>query len=93
MIFTLAMFIAQATDLGQNYPNPAKGKTYIEASFNSPKATLSIYNVLGSLIEERTLTNSGTYEINVTNYAEGVYLYTLDADGVKITKRMTVVRN
>ena len=87
------MFVAQATgviELGQNYPNPAKGKTYIEATFNSPTATLTIYNVLGKMIEEKLLSNSGTYEVNVTNYPEGVYLYTLEADGEKITKRMTV---
>lgn len=87
------MFIAHATgvvELGQNYPNPAKNKTYIEVSFNSPTAVLSIYNLLGKKIEEKQLNNSGTFEINVTNYPEGVYLYTLEADGEKITKRMTV---
>lgn len=75
--------------LGQNYPNPATGKTIIEFSFNSPEATLTVYNVLGKVVEEFTVVDKRIV-IDVTNYPEGVYLYTLEADGEKITRRMTV---
>ena len=92
-IFSAAMLYAYATGitLAQNYPNPATEKTYITVDFKTPKATLTIYNVLGRTIEQRVLANSGTFEFDVSEYAEGVYLYTLEAGGEKITKRMTVV--
>lgn len=74
--------------LGQNYPNPAIGKTYIEATFQG-EATLTVYNVVGKVIEERVVTNS-MIVLNVSNYTEGIYLYTLENNGEKVTKRMTV---
>ena len=74
--------------LGQNYPNPAVGKTFIEAEFTG-EATLTIYNVVGKVIEARVVT-SGVIELDVSNYTEGIYLYTLESSGEKITKRMKV---
>lgn len=75
--------------LGQNYPNPASGKTIIDVSFTSPGATLVIYNVLGRVVEEIPVLDKKII-LDVTNYPEGVYLYTLEADGEKVTRRMTV---
>ncbi len=83
-------FATGDTDLGQNYPNPAKEKTYVNVEFTSPQATLTISNVLGKTLEIKTLTTSGTFELDVTNYPEGIYFYTLEADGEKLTKKMTV---
>lgn len=77
--------------LGQNYPNPAIDKTYVNVDFESSTATLTIYNVLGKMIERRQIT-SGLITIDVSDFKEGIYLYTLDADGQKLTKRMTVKR-
>lgn len=75
--------------LGQNYPNPATGKTIIDVSFASSEATMVIYNVLGKVVEEMTIYDKKIV-LDVTNYPEGVYLYTLEADGEKVTRRMTV---
>ena len=75
--------------LGQNYPNPATNKTIIDVSFGSSGATLVIYNVLGKVVEEITVLDKKII-LDVTNYPEGVYLYTLEADGEKVTRRMTV---
>lgn len=75
--------------LGQNYPNPAVGKTYIEIDFDGTEANLSIYNVVGKLIEERIVTTK-LVVIDVSQYNEGIYFYTLEANGEKQTKRMTV---
>ena len=74
--------------LGQNYPNPAIGKTYIEVSFQGD-ATLTVYNVVGKVIESRVVTND-MIVLDVSNYTEGIYLYTLESNGEKVTKRMTV---
>lgn len=77
--------------LGQNYPNPAKSKTVINVEFSSAEASLKIYNVLGVLVEEIVVSkDKKTIVLDVTEYKEGIYLYTLEADGQKITKRMTV---
>ncbi|MCB9245067.1 MAG: T9SS type A sorting domain-containing protein [Flavobacteriales bacterium] len=78
--------------LGQNYPNPASDKTYIDVQFNSAEATLTIYNVVGELIEQQTIVDKRII-LDVSNYTEGVYLYTLEADGQKITKRLTVKKH
>ncbi|NUM30881.1 MAG: T9SS type A sorting domain-containing protein [Bacteroidetes bacterium] len=77
--------------LGQNYPNPAKNKTVINVEFSSREASLKIYNVLGILVEEIIISkDKKSIILDVTEYKEGIYLYTLEADGQKITKRMTV---
>lgn len=74
--------------LGQNYPNPAIGKTFIEVSFVG-EATLTVYNVVGKVIEDRVVT-SNVITLDVSDYTEGIYLYTLESNGEKLTKRMTV---
>lgn len=76
--------------LGQNYPNPANEKTYVEVQFSSVQATLTISNILGKTLEVKTLPNSGTFVVDVTNLPSGIYFYTLEADGQKVTKKMTV---
>ncbi len=78
--------------LGQNYPNPAVDKTYINVNFTSPKATLTVYNVLGTVIERRVIVDQQIV-LDVSNYTEGVYLYTLEADGQKMTRRLTVKKH
>ena len=78
------------TKLGQNYPNPASGKTYVNVEFSSPQATLILSNILGETLQVLKLPHSGTFVIDVTEMPEGVYFYTLDADGHKATKRLTV---
>lgn len=93
MSFTTSMPIGDelsdsSIQLGQNYPNPAIGKTYIEVSFTGD-ATLTIYNVVGKVIEARNVT-SNMIVLDVSNYREGIYLYTLESGGEKVTKRMTV---
>jgi hypothetical protein len=91
MLFvSIVAFAANDPKLGQNYPNPAKERTNIEVQFNSPQATLTISNVLGKSIEVKQLNSPGTLSLDVTEYPEGVYFYTLEADGGKITKKMTV---
>lgn len=91
MVFvSIVAFATNDPKLGQNYPNPAKEKTFIEVQFNSPHATLSISNVLGKRVEVKQLTIPGTLSLDVTDYPEGVYFYTLEADGGKVTKKMTV---
>lgn len=77
--------------LGQNYPNPAKNRTVINVEFSSGEAVLRIYNVLGKLVEEIVVDgDKKSIVLDVSNYQEGIYLYSIEADGQKVTKRMTV---
>ncbi len=91
LFFTTAFaFAVEGDKLGQNYPNPAKEKTYVNVEFSSTEATLTLSNILGEVIQIQKLPQSGTYVIDVTNVQEGVYFYTLYADGQKVTKKLTV---
>ena len=84
-------------NLFQNYPNPFNPETKIEFAIpQQGNVTLDIYNATGqkikSLIDKEL--NSGYYEIHwdASNYASGVYFYTLSAGDRVITKRMTLLK-
>jgi photosystem II stability/assembly factor-like uncharacterized protein len=83
--------------LHQNYPNPFNPITKIK--FNIPQlsnAKIIIYDLLGR--EITTLVNEqlkpGIYEVdwNGSNYASGVYFYSLETDEYKETKRMVLIK-
>ena len=102
ILFSTSVLMTQAAEgdginaktpvvLGQNYPNPAKNKTVINVEFASTEAVLRIYNVLGKLVEEIVVSSDQKrITLDVSNYQEGIYLYSIEADGQKVTKRMTV---
>lgn len=77
--------------LGQNFPNPAKSKTEIVVDFKTSEAVLRIYDVLGKKVEEIVVSSDKkVITLDVSDYQEGIYLYSIEADGQKVTKRMTV---
>lgn len=83
--------------LSQNYPNPFNPSTKIVYSVAEPsKVKLVITNILGQIVE--TLVNdfqsSGNYEVNfdAKNLTSGLYIYTLEAGSVKISKKMTLLK-
>jgi len=71
----------------QNYPNPFNPTTNIDFDLpQSATVTLKIYNLLGQ--EVATLINNASMEagqqtamFNANNYASGVYLYRITAQG------------
>lgn len=75
--------------LAQNYPNPANVKTYINLDYKGSDVTFKIYDVLGQLVEEIEVIQK-TIVLDVSAYPDGIYLYTLEVDGEKMTRRMTV---
>ncbi|MCB9252249.1 MAG: T9SS type A sorting domain-containing protein [Flavobacteriales bacterium] len=85
-----AVVISNDLVLGQNYPNPAKNKTDIQIQVSS-NAVLRIYNILGKQVEEINI-SAGTKVItlDVSDYQDGIYLYSLEFGTEKVTKRMTV---
>lgn len=83
--------------LSQNYPNPFNPVTTINYSITvSSNVTLKIYNSLGA--EVTTLVNdyrnAGTYSAawNASEYASGIYFYTLESGSYKETKKMILVK-
>ena len=81
--------------INQNYPNPFHGETSIDLNFKrSCDATVTITDIMGKeiLVEKYAKVPSGnsTIHINVGEIPAGVYLYTIEADGVKSTQRLMV---
>ena len=84
--------------IGQSKPNPTNGLTTInyELSKQANNVSLIIYDITGKHVinfneGEQT---SGKHDITIDGSAleAGVYFYSVIADGVKITRKMTVVK-
>ncbi len=83
--------------LNQNYPNPFNPSTVIK--FSVPKdgnVSIKVYDIKGQLI--KTLVNQniivGNYSVDFdgTGLASGVYLYSIETEGYKDTKKMILVK-
>jgi membrane dipeptidase len=78
-------------ELKQNFPNPFNPSTTILFSVQSAgPATLSVYNSIGQLFDERTYdVVPGEYSIKWTGMgAAGVLFYTLRSGNQSVTKKM-----
>lgn len=78
-----------------NYPNPANSNTTINFDLvNSADVNLYITDISGKQVMAANLghrqSGKNNYMLNTENFSAGVYMYTLDVDGVKITRRMIV---
>lgn len=83
--------------LEQNYPNPFNPSTNI--SFTLPKSSnvkLTIYNQIGEVVKElvNQQLEAGVYiyNWNAEGHSSGIYLYELQADGFKQTKKMSLLK-
>ncbi len=81
----------------QNYPNPFNPATKIR--YDVPKETkvvLKIYDVLGAevttLINQNMRPGRYTAEWNAGNFASGVYIYRMDADGFSSSKKLMLLK-
>ncbi len=54
-------------------PNPAKDNIYININNKNEKATLKVYNILGSLIKTQEIRTIGN--IDITDLEQGVYVF------------------
>jgi hypothetical protein len=81
-------------DVAQNFPNPFTGESQI--AYNLPQAgkvNFRVTNLVGKVVTENTLSgNAGVnyMNVNASDYAAGVYMYSLTFGGKTITKRMIV---
>lgn len=93
----ISSIVPRDFELKQNYPNPFNPSTNIEFSVpQKSKIRIAIYNSLGRFVEE--LVNSemapGAYNItfDAMKYASGVYFYQLQTDGIRIARKMIIVK-
>jgi hypothetical protein len=81
-------------DVSQNYPNPFNGETQIAYNLTEAgKVTFRVTNLVGKTIKEVNMNgNYGLNYINIssTEFAAGVYMYSVSANGKTVTKRMIV---
>lgn len=83
--------------LSQNYPNPFNPSTDMKVSLTHAGAiSLTIYNVLGEVVKvvDQGYKPAGeyTYNINMDNFASGVYFYSLRQGANSITKKMLLLK-
>jgi hypothetical protein len=89
--------VAKGFTLSQNYPNPFNPVTTIEFELeNDANVILSVYNVLGKkineLINENLISGVHSFNFDGSRLATGIYFYELNVNGVKITKRMDILK-
>ncbi|MBQ2375706.1 MAG: fibronectin type III domain-containing protein [Bacteroidales bacterium] len=72
------------------YPNPAKESTTLEFSALNSEAKISIVNMKGQIIKTIDIQPSQSYELNLTDFASGVYYVKVITDGKIITQKLIV---
>jgi len=84
----------------QNYPNPFNPTTVIAYELGKPfYVKIEIYNVLGQRVKtlfDGFVSSSGQFVWNATNdmgqgVPAGVYIYSMQADGMKINRKMLLL--
>ncbi len=87
----------EVISLNQNMPNPAVNNTVITYSLqNNADVNLVITDLNGKVVKTISQNNQvkglHTFNVNVSNLANGVYQYTLSGAGSSITKSMVVAK-
>jgi len=81
-------------ELRQNRPNPASSFTTIEYKLpaDAENPSISIYDLTGRLIQKFQLNDtSGSLNINLADYIDGMYIYDLQINGEILTTRKMVI--
>jgi len=92
-----ASTIPVAFALEQNFPNPFNPSTTIRYALpSSTHVKLTVYNILGQIVSElvNEEQSAGWKEVkwNASNFASGVYLYTLQADRFVSAKKLLLLK-
>ena len=82
--------------LYQNYPNPFNPTTSIK--YDMPKdgfVGIKVYDILGKeVFNLNEFKKAGSYEVNFdgSNFASGMYFYSVEAGSFKDTKKMVLLK-
>jgi hypothetical protein len=83
-----------AMTVSQNFPNPANNTTNIDITVaNNSNVSVEVINMVGQTVfsaVENVTAGTSTIQLNVADYAKGVYFYTVTAGTEKVTKKMIV---
>jgi hypothetical protein len=77
--------------LNQNMPNPFGNESNIAYQLvkDAKSVVFTVTDVAGRFISsEKVNSNIGMHSISLSNYKAGLYYYTLNVDGITITKKM-----
>ena len=84
----------KSLEVNQNFPNPAINKTSIDFVVqNATTAELKIYNVLGKEIlttKYNAKPGKNTIELDVREFEDGLYMYSLKTGNAVTTRRMVI---
>jgi len=92
-----ASALPQYIKLNQNYPNPFNPSTIIRFELpNQSNVRLEVYDMTGrmvAILAEGQLP-AGVHHVNFdgTNLSSGIYLYRLEASGIQLTKKLTLIK-
>ncbi len=83
--------------LEQNYPNPFNPSTVISFTLpNTADVRLSVYDINGReaarLLNTRLEAGAHQVEFNGADLAGGIYFYTLETEGYRLTQKMTLLK-
>lgn len=86
-----------ALELQQNYPNPFNPATRIQVAIPvQANYRITVYDVMGREIEQLYNGNltpgTHSFSFNGSKYASGLYVYTLQGNGVQLTKKMMLLK-
>ncbi len=89
--------VATRFNLSDNYPNPFNPSTSMKVTLSkNGLMSLKVYNVLGQLVKvvDQGFKPAGeyTYNVNMDNFASGVYFYRLQQGTNNITKKMLLLK-
>ncbi|HTA28564.1 MAG TPA: T9SS type A sorting domain-containing protein, partial [Bacteroidia bacterium] len=76
------------------YPNPNNGQFTIQSSVNSGQLSVEIYNMLGQKVYSQSNIQNPTFNINISDKPNGIYLIRiLDKDGNLVSQKKVVKTN
>jgi len=89
--------IPEGIYLEQNYPNPFNPETNIRFQLSEQsEITLSVYDMAGRRVSvlDQSVRQSGTHTVyfDASAFSSGVYIYRLSADGINLTRKMTLMK-
>ncbi|MCF8255153.1 MAG: T9SS type A sorting domain-containing protein, partial [Bacteroidia bacterium] len=81
--------------VGQNYPNPFNGSTTIPVSFQrTTDVNVTVIDMVGKEVYNQNFENissgNNNLKLEMGSLPTGIYLYTVEADGFKVSRRMIV---
>jgi hypothetical protein len=74
------------------FPNPGKGKFYLEAGMLNSEMSLVITDILGREIWKKTSFGNSLETIDLTSQPGGIYVLTLRTPGFSLSKKMVICK-